>query len=263
MYTHAQITSRSLKKSLESAKLKIISSIHRPRDTALEESCRTQQGCFEKHSTIQKKVERTRRVQHSGFGRQWRRKDSVPLASATWIRSLFKCTTSIKLPSWCGCSVRQCRWRIWHLKSNHSHWIFQHGEALAVIILVLSVQQLPVCLIKQQLFPLPSSPSDETFHSDCHSQLSGRGKISVNQTLIFRSSLWQTDVRTPPQLLYRKAPLQCCLYSHGWRALRTMFVFKQIFLQQIILYQHRTFFFFFFLAFLRFLCQVQLLDTHS
>lgn len=38
-YTHAQITSRSLKKSLESAKLKIISSIHRPRDTAFEESC--------------------------------------------------------------------------------------------------------------------------------------------------------------------------------------------------------------------------------
>lgn len=37
----------------------------------------------------------------------------------------------------------------------------------------------------------------ETFHSDCHSQLSGRGKIAVNQTLIFRSSLWQADGRTP------------------------------------------------------------------
>lgn len=42
MYTHAEITSRSLKKSLESAKLKIISSIHRPRDTAFEESCRAE-----------------------------------------------------------------------------------------------------------------------------------------------------------------------------------------------------------------------------
>ena len=37
-----QLTSRSLKKSLESARLKIISSIHRPRDTAFEESWFTQ-----------------------------------------------------------------------------------------------------------------------------------------------------------------------------------------------------------------------------
>lgn len=39
-----QLTSKSLKKSLESAKLKIISSIHRPRDTAFEESWWTQES---------------------------------------------------------------------------------------------------------------------------------------------------------------------------------------------------------------------------
>lgn len=217
IYTHAQITSRSLKKSLESAKLKIISSIHRPRDTALEESCRTQQGWFEKHSTIQKKVEQTRRLLHSGFCRQWRRKDSVPVASVTWIRSLFECATSIKLPTWCGCSARQCHWRIWHLKSNHSHWIFQHGEALAVIILVLSVQQLPVCLIKPQLFP--SSPLRRWNFSFGLSQSAfweGQDTCQSNSYLpLISLAGWRPHTL---QLLYRKAPLQCFLYSHGWRA---------------------------------------------
>lgn len=42
-----QFTSKSLKKSRESARLKIISSIHKPSETALDESCnkiRTQQA---------------------------------------------------------------------------------------------------------------------------------------------------------------------------------------------------------------------------
>lgn len=161
MYTHAEITSRSLKKSLESAKLKIISSIHRPRDTAFEESCRAKDKVALRNNAKEGRAN----TQGAAFwllpsvteegGRiwlLWRRRPESTASSHAQHQS--------KLPSWCGCSARQCHWRIWHLKSNHSHWIFQHGEALAVIILALSVQQLPVCLIKQQLFPPPllSSP---------------------------------------------------------------------------------------------------------
>lgn len=193
------------------------------------------------------KAEQTRRVLHSGFCRQWRRKDLVPLASATRIHSLFACTTSITLPSWCGCSARQCHWRIWHLKSNHSHWIFQHGEALAVIILALSVQQLPVCLIKQQLFPLLSSPllcwnfsfglSQSAFWEGqdiCQSNsylplanLSGRLTSAPRSFYISQGS-----AAAFPLLPRMKSSWLC----------GTMFVFKQSFLQQIILYQHTTFF---------------------
>lgn len=102
MYTHAEITSRSLKKSLESAKLKIISSIHRPRDTAFEESCRAKDKVALRNTQRCKRRPRKHagcRILAFAVSDGGRRKDLAPLASATRIHSLFACTTSIKLPS--------------------------------------------------------------------------------------------------------------------------------------------------------------------